>query len=255
MRIALCDDCSDDLADLKKLILECELCPGDAQVYEYNSGEDLLKDFLHFDLIFLDMKLEGRNGIQTANHIRMRDPDVPIIFYTNYDISASKVIKIRPMDYLMKGSDPEKQKKIIYEVLQNICRHDDLPNLYVAYGGKTYILPLAHIAYISILDKGTEIWLSDEYRTTIFGETKKNQEPTEVTVKSGVKLDAYYDQLKSHGFIYAKKSYIINARFIIARFKDSVLLKGGYELSVARSKKKQFDDQLVEYWVNNAIGG
>ncbi len=254
MRIAICDDYQEDIEYLRQLILECEICPKEVELSVFYTGEELLKNFSKFNLIFLDIKLNGINGIQTAELIRLKDQEVPIVFFTNFDLQTSKVIKTHPIHYLIKRDSMEQNKAMIHDVLKKVCNQEEVPRLFVAYGGKTFILPLSDILYISILDKGTAIWLTDERRLEIFGELKRNQDLMAQTIKSGVKLETYYEKLKNNGFIYAKKSYIINAQLIISRYKDSVLLKGGYELTIARSKKKQFDDQFTEFWLKNTIG-
>lgn len=77
-----------------------------------------------------------------------------------------------------------------------------------------------------------------------------NQEnvPREYFLKSAERLDQYYEQLKDYGFVYGKKSYIINVCYITARMKDAVRLQDETILSIARSRKKEFDDQYSRYW-------
>lgn len=255
MRIAICDDDQEDIEYLEKLILESEFRPADVEILRFYKGEDLLTNFSKFNLIFLDIKLDGMSGTRAADAIRLQDPIVAIVFYTNYDVQASRVMKVRPIHYLIKGRKLEEHKKDINDIFQKVCGEEELPRLFVNYCGKMYVLPLSDIVYISILDKGTAIWLGDEKRKEIFGEIKKNQDPSNYIIKSGVKLETYYEQLKEYGFIYAKKSYIVNSKFVTGRFKDSITLTGGYELTVARSKKKMVDDLLVEYWGEHTIGG
>lgn len=61
-------------------------------------------------------------------------------------------------------------------------------------------------------------------------------------------MEEYYNELKDYGFLYAKVSYIINIRHIITREKSLVVMSGGIKLTVSRSRKKAFDDQLMSYW-------
>lgn len=254
MKIAICNNYRENIDYLKKLILDCDICPAGVQYYEFSEGESLLNNFKKFDLIFLDIK-RGENGIRTAELIRLQDSAVPIVFYTGYDAEASRVVKIRPLSYLVKGRAVDEHSNIIRNIFLELRKQIDLPHLIVAYQGKTFVFEPIDIVFISIYDKGTAIWLRNERRSDIFGDLKKNQNSSEHTIKSGVKLDTYYHQLKNYGFIYAKKSYIINLRAVIGRNQNTVLLKGGYELTVARSKKKQFDELLIEYWRMNSIGG
>ncbi|MEG0565390.1 MAG: response regulator, partial [Hungatella sp.] len=201
MRIAICDDSQQDIEYLKKLIIESKFLEKKAEFYEFHTGEQLLEKFNKFELIFLDIKLKGVSGIQVAKSIRLQDPGVAIVFYSNYDVLASKVVKTNPIHYLIKGSSLEEQKTIIDSILHRVFDQEESKGLPVMYAGKMFMLSLSDIIYISILDKGTAIWLSDERRFVIFGELKKNQNPLDLTIRSGVKLETYYEQLKIYGFI------------------------------------------------------
>ncbi|MDR1548416.1 MAG: LytTR family DNA-binding domain-containing protein [Hungatella sp.] len=251
MRIAICDDNLEDIKALKKFISESEFCPSESDFHEFLSGKDLLDNFSKFDIIFLDIKLGDLEGIQVAETIRLHDSKVPISFYTGYEVLASQVAKVRLFSYLIKGD--KELKSLVDNTLRELRKEEELPKLLVEYNGKIFVLQLSDILYISILNKGSAIYLTDESAYEILGVDKKNRKPQDNIIKSGVKLETYYEKISKCGFIYAKKSYIVNARYIIARFKDSILLKGHYELTVARSKKKEFDSQLIEYWGNDII--
>ena len=55
---------------------ELELC-----IYEYNSGEELLEGMrgIVFSLIFLDIELPGMSGVEAAEKLRRRDPNIPLV--------------------------------------------------------------------------------------------------------------------------------------------------------------------------------
>ena len=71
------------------------------------------------------------------------------------------------------------------------------------------------------------------------------------TIKSKRKVEEYYNELKDHGFVYAKVSYIINVRHVTGYFKEYVQLTGGTQLAVARSKRAQFEKELSSFWERN----
>ena len=73
MRIAIVDDCAPDAKTLEDAIRShldkrgrtCELC-------RFHGGDDLFEatDALAFDLVFLDVFLDGANGIDIAERLR-----------------------------------------------------------------------------------------------------------------------------------------------------------------------------------------
>ena len=85
MRIAIVDDCAPDAKTLEDAIRShldkrgrtCELC-------RFHGGDDLFEatDALAFDLVFLDVFLDGANGIDIAERLRRENYPGLIIFTT-----------------------------------------------------------------------------------------------------------------------------------------------------------------------------
>lgn len=104
MKIAICDDCLEDIEYLKKLIQASKMCPANvefAEFAEFASGEDLLSSHSNFDAIFLDMQMEGMDGKEIAREIRKRDSNVVLSFYSAFTENAHNVLDFRPLKYLL----------------------------------------------------------------------------------------------------------------------------------------------------------
>lgn len=75
-------------------------------VETYRSGEELLADLekngRRFDAYFLDMEMEGMNGIDTANAILAWDRRANIVFVTSHRKYMEESFACRPVDYLVK---------------------------------------------------------------------------------------------------------------------------------------------------------
>lgn len=245
MKIAICDDCLSDIEYLKDLIKSSELCPANMNFYEYTSGKELLDNYIDFDAVFLDMRMKGMNGKVTAENIRKRDSQVILSFYSGYAAAASQILKCHPFSYIMKDSDRADMLTDIELVLKEIIRKKNMIRLPVTWDGTVFFLHLSDILYISIYNKGSLIRITDEKANEIWG---PEEMPADKSIKSAVKMDAYFEQLKGYGFVYASKSYIINSENVVAKLKDSVKMKGGCELSISRSRKKDFDYGFSKYW-------
>ncbi len=245
MKIAVCDDCQEDIRYLRKLIKENEYCQKDLELSEYLSGNSLLADFKDFDAIFLDILMrKGMDGIQTAENIRRRDFKVPIIFYTAYETPASWVFGVGGYDYLLKSLSEEKLALRLHRILKEAAGRIQEKKLVVECAGNLLVLPLSDILYISIYNKGTLIWLTEEkageYPVISMGRYGK-------AIKSHVRLADYYQELKQWGFLYANRSYIVNAEHVAVRSKDTIQLEGGVILNVSRGKKRQFNEDFSRY--------
>ncbi len=62
-----------------------------------------------YDLVYLDLHLQGEDGIQVLKELRQRYPNLPVILLTAYGTlsSAVEAMRLGAMDYLLKPFDPE----------------------------------------------------------------------------------------------------------------------------------------------------
>ena len=84
LRIAICDD---EIAarDMLRIQLEKVLVESTEEiVYEFSSGVNavswLQKHPGEIDLLFLDVEMDGLNGMETAKKIRAFDKDLSLVF-------------------------------------------------------------------------------------------------------------------------------------------------------------------------------
>ncbi len=248
MKIAICDDCISDIKRLEELILQNRKLEK-LDFFEFSSGEELLKSDQRFDVIFLDIEMKGNmDGTETAKRLQARGNDTLLSFYTAYDYPASHIVKIRPFSYLMKGSSEEDLRDSLEMILKEATRRMPV-FISVPFERGICVLSPADIIYIAIYERGTAIYLAKDKADELNRMTwlHKNGE-TAMFLVSREKLEVYYEKLKDRGFVFAKKSYIINIQHIVERLKDTVIMSNGTELTVARSRKKEFDEEIMAYW-------
>ena len=84
MRIAICDD----EKNIRELIGEkvSALYP-EEEIVLYPSGEELLLSDKRIDILFLDIQLTGRNGMETARELRRETSNRSEIFSQKETIS------------------------------------------------------------------------------------------------------------------------------------------------------------------------
>jgi len=101
IRVLICDD--EPLArDRLRRMLEkvpATLCLGEAE-----NGQELLElvPQLHPDLILLDIRMPGMDGLQAAARLSDTANPPAIIFCTAYDEHAIEAFKVNAVDYLLK---------------------------------------------------------------------------------------------------------------------------------------------------------
>jgi DNA-binding NtrC family response regulator len=103
-------------------------------------GEEALRKLEKesFDLVFLDIKLEGMSGMEVLERLKDLDPDVAVIMITAYGSIASAVeaMKLGARDYLLKPFEPDTLSLIIERNLKEKARVKE--NLYLRQQQKEY---------------------------------------------------------------------------------------------------------------------
>ena len=97
------------------------------------SGEEALRKLktTRFDILLVDIKMEGMSGMDVLRHARENDPDVAIIMITAYGSisSAIEAMKNGASDYLLKPFDPNELGVLIEKIIKNQARV--LENMYL----------------------------------------------------------------------------------------------------------------------------
>ena len=86
------------------------------------SGEEGLKVIKSFqpDLVLMDVRMGGINGLETLRRIRQDDAKLPVIMMTAYGTTQTAIdaMKLGAYDYLLKPFDVPKLKQIVADALK-----------------------------------------------------------------------------------------------------------------------------------------
>ncbi len=120
LRIAICDD---EIAarDMLRIQLEKVLVESTEEiVYEFSSGVNavswLQKHPGEIDLLFLDVEMDGLNGMETAKKIRAFDKDLSLVFVTGYADYVFDGYHACALDYLLKPVSEQKLRELLHRV-------------------------------------------------------------------------------------------------------------------------------------------
>jgi DNA-binding NtrC family response regulator len=87
------------------------------------SGEEaleILKD-TRFDILLVDIKMEGMSGLDVLRHVRESDPDVAVVMITAYGSisTAIEAMKSGAYEYLLKPFDPNELGVLIEKIVEH----------------------------------------------------------------------------------------------------------------------------------------
>ncbi|MDR1704455.1 MAG: LytTR family transcriptional regulator DNA-binding domain-containing protein [Clostridiales bacterium] len=163
-QIALCDDekiFAETQEKLCRAILDGMNIKYDISVYE--NAEAFLADFSEagkrYDLILLDIFMDGMDGLELAKKIREADEETAVIFLTSSPDYMSSGYYVRAFRYFQKCKDEEKLEQAIKEVYE--LRYKTLC-LIIETGNITQRIPLKDIIALEINNKKVAITAKDE---------------------------------------------------------------------------------------------
>lgn len=202
----------------------------------YESGEAFIKSQTdRVDIAFLDISMEGINGIDTARKLRESNQDAYIVFITAYMEYVLKGYEVEAIRYILKDMDTFKIK--LEESLAAITRKLKYPTecRQYAFIEKTKNVPLNTLIYIE----------SNLHRLK-FHIQNNRENAAEVYTLYG-KLNDIEGEYEGRGFIRIHQSYIVNIGHIKNIKRYSVLMSDGSELGIPKNRYKEVERKVTEY--------
>lgn len=120
--IAICDNNKQDTVKMRTIVksyMDAKFIP--YQIYVFKSGEELLEFQWKLDLIFLDIAMDGINGIQAGKKLHEINRNVKIVYTTSYkQYCIQAVNNVHAFAYLEKPVTSVMAEKQLDEVMRYI---------------------------------------------------------------------------------------------------------------------------------------
>ena len=164
-RLAVCEDEAESRERLCALcgeILDSLAVEHDVTAFPSAAKlEHALTSGERFDLLCLDIYMEGRTGMELARSLREWDDETSIIFITSSREHLKDGYKARPLEYLYK---PVRWEELEAALRTDLRLHRKPETVTVSRGGKTAMLPLDDIFYIESRNHDSVVFLSGDSR-------------------------------------------------------------------------------------------
>jgi two-component system, LytTR family, response regulator len=186
------------------------------------------------DLVFLDVQMPGRTGLDVVEAIGAESMPATI-FTTAYERFASKAFDVAAVDYLVKPFDDERFAQALSRARKAIAlappRSPYVDRIPVETRGQVRVLPVAKIDYITASGPYAELHVAD--RTYAIRE----------------KMQTLEEQLDPEVFFRIHRSAIVRLDRIEALLHApggdyAVRLTDGTELSVSRSRREELEARV-----------
>ena len=227
IRIAIVDDEIVLREQIKNLI---EKKQTQCVVDTFSSGEDLLGSDKYYDIVFLDIQMDVMNGIDTARAFREKAQETVLIFVTGVKEYVFDAFDVGAFHYLIKPIQEEKFLSVYDRAILETakCRKQGQEPVFIRTRTKNITLDQGSILYIESRAKKVEIHTRTEVLEAYaaIGELERRLYP---------------------GFYRCHRGYLVNMAFITGYSKDSITLRGGETILLAKEKYGEFVKVYLRY--------
>ena len=221
MNFVICDDDKADAGRLKVLLEKYSKESGiDSNIYEYNSGVDLLSNInSDIDVIFLDINMDDMDGLTIAKRIREKMEEIPIILVTAFMSYALDGYKVRASRFLLKDDLDNTFAECMDDIMKEIRR-------------KSKIIVLDCVEGEVRIKANDIIMIETSGHKNIICLKEQKYQIYE-------KLDVLTEKLKEYGFLRVHNSYLVNMGHIRSINNYMLTLDDERQLPVPKARYKQ----------------
>ncbi len=198
----------------------------------FPDGKEIAGDYKPvYDIIFMDIEMEGLDGMQAARQIRKVDQHTVIMFVTKMVQYAVKGYEVDALDFMVKPVDYHSFAFKMRRALERLEVRKEI-RLVLRDGASWRLLLSSEIYYIEVLTHNLH------YHTT-HGVIRARGTLSEAEQKLGVA-----------GFKRCNKSYLLNLVHVTAIDGNDILI-GGERIPLSRSMRKEVLCAMADYYGGN----
>ncbi len=227
MKLAICDDELKIRKEIKNSLSNYfseNLI--DAEIYDYENGEDLLNSEINFDMAFLDVEMPTSSGIEIGRELKQKSPNIVIFMITAYSDYLDDAFELGAYRFLQKPLDVPRLYRSLDAALLSISSRDIK---IICSNNESAIISTGSIVYCESYKRKTKI-------VTTNGEFISKD-----------KINVWKTMLNELIFYSPHSSFIINFNYIKSFNRKSLILSyldETVEISIAPKKQQDFRTKM-----------
>lgn len=250
VRIGICDDEKEIREELKAKIRarlgeqsvgrnadQVFGCYRTVEIISYETGEALLADENVPDILFLDIQMPGKNGMETAGELRRKKKGMLLIFITALEEYVFQAFDVGAFHYLVKPFLDEK----FYEVLDKAVteyeenrqadqKNADRESRYIVVktrGSRTKVI-LDTILYAEVFNRKIVLYTTED-------EVEYYGKMAELQKRLG------------EDFYRTHRGYLVNLKYVKKYDASSVILENGVQVIMSKQQFPSFVKAYLRY--------
>ncbi len=218
------------------------------------SGKEALAKIreLKPDVVFLDIKMPGLDGLDVAKEIITFKRPPLIVFATAYDKYAIEAFDIKAIDYILKPFSKDRLSKTVQRVKETREKGLDQSDLEEIIDRLKDNISTRELVRVSVVEKGKIMLLSPQ--EVFFCSAYEGKSKVFTRDKSficPVTLNELEDRLKGENFFRVHRSFLVNLNYImeiVPWFNGKYLItmrdSQPTEITVSRNRVKSLKEIL-----------
>ncbi len=230
MKIAICDDERTQIEHLtQKLSVFAESRHKHFEIAAFPSAEAFLfayRENRDFDILFLDIEMQGKNGLQLAREVRADNETVQIVFITGYPDYIGEGYDVDALHYLLKPVRTEKLFEVCDRALEALEKQP-----------RFHLLPVGK-EVVRVYEK--DILYAETQGHYLHLHTKKGIYRLRMTLPElAVRL--------GDGFFKCSRSFLVGLLHVARITKTSVILENGTDLPLGKGQYDAINESLIRF--------
>ena len=239
IRIAICDDSTDDINMLEKMIVQIyERYSIEVSIRKYISGISMLKEYPvsePYDAIFLDIEMPDCDGISIAKQIRdIPDKNTKLIYVSSYPGYMQQTFDVHAFHFITKPLDFAFVEKVLLQLKKELEEKDNKKLIIKTDKGEA-VIHIEDIEYIETnsLKKGYLIYNMCNRTMLVKGRIMDIEE-----------------QYRKLGLYKCHRCYLVNINRIHAVEADNLIMDNNKIIPLSRSQAKEIKRQFAKNLAN-----
>ena len=230
MRIAICDD-EKNIRELIESKVRKQY--PEAEIVFFSSGEELLLSDMYIDILFLDIQMSGRNGIEIAKELRKNNRMMMIVFVTGMEDYVFQAFDVGAFHYIVKPIDDEKFSSILQRAVEEW-----------RYKNKDGKVPEENYVLINNSGVHTKVILDEIIYAEVFNRKVVIHKMDETIEYYGKLSDL--ESIAGDSFFRPHRAYLINFKYVEKYDATTIYLEKGKVL-MAKQNYSEFVKKYMKY--------
>lgn len=228
IRIAVCDDEPEAGRLLKDAVArQASSWEEPAEISCFTKAAELLDLFYKYDIVLLDIRMPGLDGISLARRLREQGFGGALIFVTALGEHMGDAFEVEAVDYLCKPLEEARLSRALLRARRRLEGRME-KRLFICTAKWKRVVRLGDIYYCEIINR--KLYLH---------------------TKNGVV--EYYGRIREAEqelvppFIKCHRSYLVNPEYLIGFAGGELTLENGEQLPVSRQRRQELLEAMLHY--------